>query len=392
MTFERSDVGCAWALSLYAGKLGYSRMKVCKGSLAREGTEPMMLGITSPKHVSPGSAQPSAVTPSMLLEQRLRFSSRSLEEVHAHMNRSIEAHDLAVDERGALAFRHHSAALGRLSINAIHYGMEAGHIRVSVPAITSKFLLQVSLHGNSHFRAGRHEFDLPAGTVTVLAPGFKHEQILSPDYRHLLVCIPRRLVETALQRELGCDGSHPIAFQTAPFSEGTPCAALWRMVKMICDDLDSRSPVLGHPRIAASLEDTLIRTILATIPNTYSDHFNSLSELHTPYYLRRAEEYVRQNAVEPITLEDIVRAAGVSTRTLHSSFRDYRGTTPLAYLKAHRLDLARSQLESAVKQQQTVTEIAFACGFNHLSKFARDYQLRFGETPSQTRRRGIREI
>jgi transcriptional regulator GlxA family with amidase domain len=31
-----------------------------------------------------------------------------------------------------------------------------------------------------------------------------------------------------------------------------------------------------------------------------------------------------------------------------------------------------------------VTGVAFACGFQNLGHFARDYRLRFGELPSET--------
>ena len=35
-----------------------------------------------------------------------------------------------------------------------------------------------------------------------------------------------------------------------------------------------------------------------------------------------------------------------------------------------------------------MTQIAMTWGFNHLGRFATDYRDRFGETPSETYRRG----
>jgi transcriptional regulator GlxA family with amidase domain len=43
-------------------------------------------------------------------------------------------------------------------------------------------------------------------------------------------------------------------------------------------------------------------------------------------------------------------------------------------------------LVAGISQGLTVTDIALACGFTHLSKFARDYFERYNERPSTTLR------
>lgn len=59
----------------------------------------------------------------------------------------------------------------------------------------------------------------------------------------------------------------------------------------------------------------------------------------------------------------------------------------MTYLKNCRLVLANRQLREGADSGLTVTEVALACGFTHLSKFARDYFERFGERPSATLKR-----
>jgi transcriptional regulator GlxA family with amidase domain len=59
----------------------------------------------------------------------------------------------------------------------------------------------------------------------------------------------------------------------------------------------------------------------------------------------------------------------------------------MEYLRDYRLELAREELEKAAITGRTVTEIALNCGFNHPGKFAKCYRERFGESPSQTRRK-----
>jgi len=79
---------------------------------------------------------------------------------------------------------------------------------------------------------------------------------------------------------------------------------------------------------------------------------------------------------------------GISTRALQTGFRRFRNTTPMTYLRAIRLELARTDLANAGSANSSVAIVANALGFGHLGRFARDYQQRFGELPSETLRRG----
>ena len=58
-------------------------------------------------------------------------------------------------------------------------------------------------------------------------------------------------------------------------------------------------------------------------------------------------------------------------------------------LRQARLAQARSAL-AAPRPETTVTTVALDYGFNHLSRFARQYARHFGESPSETLRRARR--
>jgi transcriptional regulator GlxA family with amidase domain len=107
--------------------------------------------------------------------------------------------------------------------------------------------------------------------------------------------------------------------------------------------------------------------------------------------VRRAEHFIEANAQHAIDLEDLAGVAGVSTRALQIGFRRFRNTTPMAYLRAVRLELARTELANARRRGSSVAAVANAVGFGHLGRFARDYEARFGELPSQTLYRGSTE-
>ena len=104
--------------------------------------------------------------------------------------------------------------------------------------------------------------------------------------------------------------------------------------------------------------------------------------------MRRVEQFIEEHARDAIALADLTGVAGVSTRALQTGFRRFRNTTPMAYLRSIRLELARAELAKAGRLGSSVAAVAYASGFAHLGRFARDYQARFGELPSETLYRG----
>jgi AraC-like DNA-binding protein len=128
-------------------------------------------------------------------------------------------------------------------------------------------------------------------------------------------------------------------------------------------------------------------SLLYTLHSNYSDQLNRQRQ-STHRAVRIACDFIDRNLADPITVDDIARAAGVSVRTLQNLFAQQLGQTPTSYLKHERLDRARSDLADAPEGSGiTVTDTALRWGFTHLGRFATAYRSRFGESPSQTLRR-----
>lgn len=100
--------------------------------------------------------------------------------------------------------------------------------------------------------------------------------------------------------------------------------------------------------------------------------------------VRRAVDYIEANLCAPLTLADIVRAAGVSGRGLFRHFRGATGESPMAYLRRARFARVRDALRRA-RADEHVVDIAAFWGFDHMGRFAVEYRRRFGETPSATK-------
>ncbi len=106
-----------------------------------------------------------------------------------------------------------------------------------------------------------------------------------------------------------------------------------------------------------------------------------------PLTVRRAQAFIQQHARVPIKVEDLARAASLSTRGLQAAFQTSLGMTPMTYLRQVRLEGARRDLQRAdPRRGDSVGEIATSWGFTHVGRFAKNYRDRFGETPGETLR------
>jgi AraC family transcriptional regulator len=97
--------------------------------------------------------------------------------------------------------------------------------------------------------------------------------------------------------------------------------------------------------------------------------------------VNRAIDHVVSRLGEPLRLEDVSRAAGLSPFHFHRVFRALAGVTLAEFVKRLRLDRALFMMSHA--RRQSLTTIALACGFASSSDFSRCFKQRFGAPPSR---------
>jgi AraC-like DNA-binding protein len=109
---------------------------------------------------------------------------------------------------------------------------------------------------------------------------------------------------------------------------------------------------------------------------------------------RRTELYARACRLIALSLDDpqlapgaVAHRLGVSLRLLQKVFAE-RGETVMTRLWSERISRAARLLSSPEAADRSVTDIAFACGFNDSSHFGRVFASHRGSTPSQWRARG----
>jgi AraC-like DNA-binding protein len=227
---------------------------------------------------------------------------------------------------------------------------------------------------------------MPAQSVAIINPGGTFKKMWRPESRQLVLQIDQQLVQREFCAWTGSDEAAAIKFDLPPIDTGGKASALARYVRMLCDDLGCDSWDLSHPLVADRVASGLISLLLTSMPHNRSRAIEAIADRPiAPFFVRRVEQFIDEHARDAIGLVDLIGVAGVSTRALQMGFRRCRDMTPMAYLRAIRLELARADLADAGRQgSASVATIANACGFGHLGRFARDYQTRFGELPSDT--------
>lgn len=141
------------------------------------------------------------------------------------------------------------------------------------------------------------------------------------------------------------------------------------------------------PQLQQRLVDAFAHLLLECSPHRYTDRLIRQGSGAVPGYIRRARDYMWRHCASDLSMTDVAAEVQVSLRTLESGFRKFLDTTPGAYLRTLRLRLARKRLQSNA-DACSIGEIAKACGFQHVGRFARYYMQAYGETPSQTRQSG----
>ncbi|MGI3165944.1 AraC family transcriptional regulator [Pseudooceanicola sp. 200-1SW] len=193
--------------------------------------------------------------------------------------------------------------------------------------------------------------------------------------------IPHRLMEAAAERWYGFVPDDRLWTRRLVF--GGAQSAWLALLDYATRSLDARHDAVSSPRIAAQIEETLTIELLQSWARGAGLDLETGARGAAPRYVREAERLMQEQAAQAPTITEIAAQLGISTRSLSSGFREFRGITPHSYLTALRLDALRAALEGAAPGQ-SVTAIAGAQGYINLGAMTRAYRARFGETPGQT--------
>ena len=99
-------------------------------------------------------------------------------------------------------------------------------------------------------------------------------------------------------------------------------------------------------------------------------------------HLLRAKDLADARYFEPLDVDDLARAAGLSRAHFSREFRRAFGESPHAYLLTRRLERAAALLRTT---DRSVADICFSVGLQSLGSFTTSFTRTFGVSPTAYR-------
>ncbi len=310
--------------------------------------------------------------PNLALRRHRLFECADVDETRERIGAVMQPHRLIPLERRPARAHMDYFSLGAVGFGAIKFGA----MQVEVPAVAAYHLVVFCLSGTGVAGGAGTDVALGAAAGAWFNPGDPFTARFSGDAEQFVVRIDQARMAAHLDRDARfrrrVDLARP---ELQPF--------LWHL-RALHADTGLAAMTRADPRLAAAIEAPLLALLAQGQPWQGTPPAAPRPALVRPALVKRAEEFMRANFDQPITLDDMARAAGVAPRTLQEGFRRFTGCTPMGRLRDIRLDQARDGLA----RREGVSAAALRCGFTHLGRFARAYRARFGETPSATVRAG----
>lgn len=263
--------------------------------------------------------------------------------------------------------------LARVSSGPTEIERTRQHIQGSRGNRLFSFLLQA--RGTGRFSHYGHESTLEAGDITLCDSATPHRfectetsELLilraTPEVLRGFIPFPERLCGLRLPSR-------------AVFAEaaGSMARSLWSQLE---------------EGVRTRFSSTVVRNVLDVLASSYAMHFDRETEDSSAITARRiqAQRYIEAHLREQdLTPARVASALHISPRYLRMLFAD--GECVTAYILRRRLEECARQIASPLWSGHTMTEIAFACGFNSAAHFTRAFRERFGTTPTGYRKRHL---
>jgi AraC-like DNA-binding protein len=196
------------------------------------------------------------------------------------------------------------------------------------------------------------------------------------------LCVPAVLFYRRLETLL--DGEQIGSFAFRPTFDTTRCpgTTIRRMIDWLFAELAEGDTLLENETAIRSFQEHLLLCLMLGLPHSHSERLSRQRTAAAPVNVKKAEEFMRSNAREPLTIEVIASAAGCSVRALQLAFHRFRGATPMAALQRFRLEAAREEMLRA-ERAQSLARIAAEHGFSNPSRFAQLFRRTYGAYPSE---------
>lgn len=243
--------------------------------------------------------------------------------------------------------------------------------------------LNITLEGKGIQYIGTEKIERSPIDIVLIGPGTPHYGFITS--------LPLRQIAVYF--------SPIFLLELAPKSDGARALARFTLPRTIQDRV-VRPPKQVGARIAGHLENlleefenprpfsefqtrALLLEALAELfrwEESTSRVFEQAAPIVNWPQLEASLHFLHEHYAEPIYVEDLSKAVGLSVSRLQAMFRDAFGMSCVQYLRAYRISNATARL---CLPDARVTEVAFSVGFETLSHFNTTFRTLMGMSPTE---------
>lgn len=139
----------------------------------------------------------------------------------------------------------------------------------------------------------------------------------------------------------------------------------------------------AFPMLIEALEQSLHVALIHSVSEASGKIIKPPGVMLSPDRRRKALDFIEANLGRHITLANIASATAMSPYHFSRAFRATMGITPVRYVWARRVVMAKAMLRD---KRIPIAEVAFACGFSDQSHFTTAFRIGTGATPGEYRK------
>ncbi|MCO8161882.1 AraC family transcriptional regulator [Pseudomonas sp. 21LCFQ010] len=311
------------------------------------------------------------------------FLLNDADSIRNNVSTVFKAHELrSARASQAISASMHHLRRGSLSLSRLEYGAQ---VIIDPGRLESFFLLQMPMRGSAEIHCEGQTFTSSPACASLISPDSPVQMRWAADSPQLTLRLERSDLERHCRQHLGHHLDRPLQFAPQMCLDTPGGSYFLQLLATLIEALSCDAHPIHQPLVLKQFESTLLNALIYGQPN-------NLRSLETPgdrrrvspWFVKRTEEFIRAHAHEPLSIEQLADQAQVSVRSLFAGFREFTGTSPMAYLRDVRMERVHSEL--CANHEASVTDIAMKWGFAHLGRFSQEYRKRYGELPSATLR------
>lgn len=318
--------------------------------------------------------------------RNLIFQCHDLEQTCQQVGQVFKPHRLKVIQQKTdfFASMHMVRTAGNLQLSRLEYSED---VCIEPDALEQFYLIQIPTMGYAEIEYVTQKFISYAQVASLLSPGQSVKMRWHAGSPQLIIKIAKDDFLFHCRQHLPHFQQQNLLFDPKLDFSQPSGAYFLQLLRTLINALEIQEHPLHHPLAFKQFESSLFNALIyGQANNSQQQLLQYHDKAISPYFIKRTEAYIREHLHDPLNIEVLAAQAGISVRTLFSGFKNYLGTTPMAYLKELRFEQAHLELMN--NEDLSITDVAFKWGFTHLGRFSQEYKRRYGQLPSSVRRQG----